>query len=220
MPQDLFFGTSLSDITVPIATSLINNPISKLNPPKNSMPRTPRYTDVQRKLRRTAHSRFCNLLNKRIGKDQEMKRALGKKDWKIFANLARQQCKPWFMKAFTEGSVLCNGLIDGGRCEYQNDGSSGGVPLHIIHCDHTTDLNNICSNSSWKQARLKQIHPKRWDAGVVGSKLLKMLFGIGTSAVVFRCSGCHSKKPHYEQSYMTSSMIAIPGSFSNPIYVE
>lgn len=118
MPQDLFFGTSLSDITVPIATSLIalmNNPISKLKPPKNSMPRTPRYTDVQRKLRRTAHSRFCNLLNKRIGKDQEMKRALGKKDWKIFANLARQQCKPWFMKAFTEGSVLCNGLIDWGK---------------------------------------------------------------------------------------------------------
>lgn len=80
------------------------------------MPRTSRYTDVQRKLRRTAHSRFCNL-NKRIGKDQGMKRAFGKKDWKIFAILARQQCKPWFMKALTEDSMLCNGLIDGRRCE-------------------------------------------------------------------------------------------------------
>lgn len=148
------------------------------------MPRTSRYTAVHRKLRRTAHSQFCNLLNKRIGKDQEIKLHLVKKDWKIFA---RQQCKPWFMKAFTEGSVLCNGLIDGGRCEYQNDGSSGDVPLH--------------------QARLKQINPRRWDAGIVGSKLLKTLFGIGTPAVVSRCSDstseCHLEKPHYNQSYMT-----------------
>ena len=50
------------------------------------------------------------------------------------------------MKALTEGSVLCNGLIDGGRCEYQNDGSSGDVPLH--------------------QARLKQINPRVRDVGM------------------------------------------------------
>jgi hypothetical protein len=182
------------------------------------MPRPSLLTDVHRKFRRAAHSRFCNLLHKRIGKDQGMKRALGEKHWELFANLALKQCKPWFIKAFTKGRVLCNGLIDGGRCEYQNDGSSGDVPLHSIHCDHTTDLNNICS--SWKQARLNQMFPKRWDAGIVGTKLLKMLFAIGTSAVVFRCHRCHSKKPHYDQSHRTSSIIAVPGSCSNPIHLE
>lgn len=182
------------------------------------MPRTPIYTDVHRKFRRAAHSRFCNLLHKRIGKDQGMKGALGEKDWKIFANLARKQCKPWFINAFTKGNVRCNGLIEGGRCEYQNDGSSGVVPLHFIHCDHTTDLNNICS--SWKQARSKQIHPERWDAGIVGIKLLKMLFALGTSAVVFRCYRCHSKKPHYDQSHIARSINAVPGSRSNPIHLE
>ena len=85
------------------------------------MPRPSLLTDVHRKFRRAAHSRFCNLLHKRIGKDQGMKRALGEKHWELFANLALKQCKPWFIKAFTKGRVLCNGLIDGGRCDYQND---------------------------------------------------------------------------------------------------
>lgn len=109
------------------------------------MPKIAIFSVANQKKRRVAHSRFSNLLHQRIGKDQDMKRILGEEHWQTFTKIALKQCKPWFMKAFIQGEVVCNGQIDGKRCEYQNEGSSG-LPLHAIHCDHTTDLNNICSS--------------------------------------------------------------------------
>ena len=100
--------------------------------------------------------------------------------------------------------------------------SSGDVPLHSIHCDHTTALNNICS--SWKQARLNQMFPKRWDAGIVRTKLLKCFLQLERLLLSFVVTGVTRKKPitinRTERVRLLRFLAAVPIQLANPIHLE
>ena len=154
-----------------------------------------------RTYRMASHARFRNLLHTRIGKAQGIRAMLGEQQWLAFARHARERWKPTFDRCIRPGAVSCRGLITGGTCPY-----AGRWHLQDIHCDHTVDLNRTCS--AWRAAHAHTArlpdhgggHP--WGFGLKRKRLLRLLFGIGTGAIVFRCKLCHSKSPHYE-NHMT-----------------
>lgn len=204
----------------------------------------------QQAYRRASQSRFRNLLNNRIGKAQGMRKVLGDKQWAMFVHNARLYGKPMFLKEVTPTNVRCHGPIETsdvcatrstagtqdpdtvrskalrpGLCPHNND--TGMPELSRIHCDHTTDLNAICT--AWKAARARVLaaHTRTgttpalaWGVGIVKPALLRMLFGLGTPHLVFRCDRCHSKQPHYSESHKTAAFIATHGSKANPIILE
>ena len=66
----------------------------------------------------------------------------------------------------------------------------------------TVDVNRTClawraahTHTAWLSGRGGE---RPWDFGIKRKRLLRLLFGLGTEAIVFRCKLCHSQKPHYE----------------------
>ena len=92
---------------------------------------------------------------------------------------------------------------------------------------HTVDVNHTCS--AWRAAHTHTAqlsgrggeHP--WGFGIKRKRLLRLLFGLGTKAIVFRCKLCHSQRPHYENQIAPDHLLRRAfrqrGTVSDPIVI-
>ena len=116
--------------------------------------------------------------------------------WAAFVHAAAAIGKPMYSKGFKVGNVWRRGPLDEGRCSrgHGRDVVADQVlALEQIECDHVHDVADICH--AWRSCLPPS--PASWHDGVDKVKLFRLLFAVGPK-VVFRCSKCHSRAPHYQ----------------------
>ena len=156
----------------------------------------PSSSVADKRLRRVAHNRFSNLLHKRIGKKQGMANFLGKQQWAIFVRAARCFGSHKFKAAFRNENMWCRGPLDSDEaCRSRRVVRA----MSRLECDHVYDVNHICT--TWK-AMLLTVQSQHsahvsWNHGLDQTKLLALLFD-SAHFVIFRCSDCHPRRPHYQ----------------------
>ena len=124
--------------------------------------------------------------------------------WAAFAHDAAATGKPMYSRGFKVGNVWCRGPLDGGGCPHghgRDVAADQALALEQIECDHVHDVADICH--AWRSS-LPQF-PASWCDGVDKVKLFRLLFAVGPK-VVFRCSKCHSRAPHYQRRLAPRSL--------------